>query len=65
VTSGGVAAHATPRALGAAGPWQEGFFAMLADLARAGNQVITVAGGLTAGPGGVGGWPASAACSPG
>jgi chloramphenicol 3-O phosphotransferase len=30
----------------AAGPWQEGFFAMLAGLARAGNQVITCAAGL-------------------
>jgi len=30
----------------AAGPWQEGFFAMLAGLARAGNQVVTCAAGL-------------------
>jgi chloramphenicol 3-O phosphotransferase len=30
----------------AAGPWQEGFFAVLAALARAGNQVITCAAGL-------------------
>lgn len=30
----------------AAGPWQEGFFAALAGLALAGNQVITCAGGL-------------------
>ncbi len=29
----------------AAGPWQEGFFAALAGLARAGNQVITAAAG--------------------
>lgn len=31
---------------GAAGPWQEGFFAMLAGLARADNQVVTCAAGL-------------------
>jgi chloramphenicol 3-O phosphotransferase len=30
----------------AAGPWQEGFFAALAGLARAGNQVVTAASGL-------------------